>query len=300
MGVDTLSPTKVVDHVVDALEARVTVCLHRVAASPAQARDAAAGAHVYGIGRVPEGPDVLREPGVRPRVVLLRGDLIDRRRHYREAQAIRRQLFAWGLEGDCRQAVCLGHEGADGAAHAVSDDPDVRLGIERRNVVVDIERGVVVTFRTPELLLETSHVASVRVFEAVADRSPEVADPPAAAREQQVVRLLVLSRSFAREARALVGYHDRCVVRAGKDVAPEAVVVPAEGCRRVVPVVDVYPLSRVWSGSVRIRGHGGEREDHIAIRDIRQRDVLLRPQACRPTIAGTIGGPHMRSAIGVQ
>jgi hypothetical protein len=106
-------------------------------------------------------------------------------------QTARGHLLARRLERDDGRAKRRTQQRRERAAQAVADDPDVRLGIHVREVVVEIRADGIEQAVVNERLLDAISAALPAAAIAPADGRPRPVDARAAAAEQQVVVQLV-------------------------------------------------------------------------------------------------------------
>jgi len=153
-------------------------------------------------------------------------------RRDRQVQARGGDAVAGRLEGDRRHPKCRAEETGHHAAEAVPRHPHLAVGVQVRDVVVQVRGRWVVERALDQRAPHAPRVACVRVVPAVAHRLPRAVDARAAAAKEQVVIVLVaLRRASARQearARALERHDHRRIVRGGKHLAAQAALVPAE------------------------------------------------------------------------
>lgn len=146
----TYTPAKVSDGIISAYRSRVADALHSITSNGAHGGRRVAQTHVHRICRMAKMVDARACPVLMSaKVVVWRG---------RQSQSRCCHSLTRGLVGNDRKAVGQAKKTARGSSERVSGNPDVSIGIQRSDVVVEILNGVVVAVLP--LLLDVLHQAS--------------------------------------------------------------------------------------------------------------------------------------------
>ena len=208
-------PPEVARRVVHDALPRVAPRLHRKARAPTQRQRALALPGSERVGRVVDVRHRRNGKGlfVRPRAG-----------RQREVQPLCRKAVARRLERDRRHAKRHAQEAREHAAETVPGDPHLAIGELVGQVVVQVGRRRVVQRALQQRTAHARAIAPVRVVRTPTHRRPVGAHARTAAREQQVVVLLVaLPRLPARQeggARPLERHDHHARVVHAENVAP--------------------------------------------------------------------------------
>lgn len=164
VGPDPNTPALVTDSIVDTFPSGVARCLEGIATEGTRCRGSVAGSNVDRVGRMPKVicPGVLS--GLGRAWVSSRGD--------RQAQTSSREGIGNGLESHHRNAIGEAEERADSATQRVAGDPDLRVGVNFRDVGVQLARCLVVSVLLAQRSRNTGIVARVGAGRAIADLVP--------------------------------------------------------------------------------------------------------------------------------
>ena len=176
--------------------------------------------------------------------------------------------------------------------------PDLGIGVQRRDVVIQVLGSVVVAILVAQGGDETGRVARVGRRLAVADLAPQkLAALAAAAAEEKIVVDLVVGRRFGavkHGGRGALETDDHgCVVSVREDVPTQAVRLPAKVLGVVEAAADVLPRARMGLEDVGVRGHAGETQDRLLVGDIGPGDGIQSPVGGRQ-LDGPALGPSPR------
>jgi hypothetical protein len=165
----------------------------------------------------------------------------------------------------------------------MSCEPDIRVWVDVRHVPVYLLRGVVVAVLILQCLRDASRVAFVGRSLAIADLVPRILSSLAAATTEKkvIIDLVVRSRLRAIEncrTRAFDPNNNRLVLRVGKDMASQPIIVPSEVLSKVEATANILPLCITIIRHIRIRGNPRHRQHRLFIRHIGPPYLIHRPR----------------------
>lgn len=187
-----------------------------------------------------------------------------------------------GFECHYGQAVGEAEEGADYSSQRVTGKPDVRVWVSFRDVMVQIASRKVIMALLPQALDQAGRVASVRVGHAIADLLPAVRSSLATAtRAEQIVVQLIITSSLCAikdgHGCTLQAYDNSPVILVRKDVAAQAILLPAKVFGIVESTSHLLPLSRASLVRICVVCHLGKTDDRLFVCNVRTRHLILRP-----------------------
>ena len=223
MGQHADGPAEVPHRVVHDTLPGMALGLHRKACAAADGRRALALPGRQRVGRVVDVRD--GRHGVRLLVRPLGGRV-------GEVQPRRRETVARRLECDGGHAKRHAQEARHDTAEAVPGDPQLAAGVKVGDVVVHVGRRRVVQRLFNQRAADARHIALVVRTGTPTHRRPGLGHGRAAAREQEVVIVLVAPAGIsAREERGAGSFqrdNHRAVVLRGKDVAAQPLLLPSK------------------------------------------------------------------------
>lgn len=200
----------------------------------------------------------------------------------RESKPACSQSIGKRLKGDGWQAKSKAKERSNDTAEGVASQPDVGVGVELSDVVVEVLSSMVVVGLVSQSFHQTGRVAGVGRRLAITDVLPcqLTTLTAAAAPEQVVVKLVVAGRIRAIKNGGRCSFEpndDSLVLGVGKDVASQAIALPAKIFSVVEASTNFNPVAGVWLDDIGIRSHASERHDRLLVSNVWTVYVIYSP-----------------------
>jgi hypothetical protein len=265
-----LSPALVFHDVVSAAFARVADCLKGVTANGAEARTAAASAHIHRVSCVSK---------VKPSSVLAQWSNVTRSGKSKASGCQRLWIC---LESHGWNTMLEAYKRGEHATQAVSGCDDVRVGVQLGDLFKQLQCRCVVSVWLDKFIFDAGLITSISARLTITHFAPKIRTAlTTAARAHQVVVLLVMARSTVSfkhgYSRALDSQDNGRVGVVAKHVTSNATVIPTEWNRGIVLIVDIEPFWVISPGFIRIFGHVCEIDYSFLVFNVWSWDVFGNP-----------------------